>query len=86
MVYGIAYACVNNVLALWPLLIALGSFYNSCQSGEIDLPWASIAGFVDVMAIMFAAVWFAHSRERRAAGSSAEEISQTRSSDVNLLR
>jgi hypothetical protein len=38
------------------------------------------------MATMFAAVWFAHRRERRAAGSSADEISQTRSSDVNLLR
>jgi uncharacterized protein len=82
LVYGIAYACVNNVLVLWPLLIPLGSFYNSLQSGEIDLPWASIAGFVDVMAIMFAAVWLAHRRERRAAESSAEEISQARGSDV----
>jgi uncharacterized protein len=70
------------VLVLWPLLIPLGSFYNSLQSGEIDLPWASIAGFVDVMAIMFAAVWLAHRRERRAAESSAEEISQARGSDV----
>jgi uncharacterized protein len=77
---------VNNVLVLWPLLIPLGSFYNSLQSGEIDLPWASIAGFVDVMAIMFAAVWLAHRRERRAAESSAEEISQARGSDVNLLQ
>jgi uncharacterized protein len=51
LVYGIAYACA--------------AFYNSLQSGEIDLPWASIAGFVDVMAIMFAAVWFAHRRECR---------------------
>jgi hypothetical protein len=32
------------------------------------------------MATMFAAVWFAHRRERRAAGSSADEISQTRTS------
>jgi hypothetical protein len=77
---------VNNVLVLWPLLIPLGSFYNSLQSGEIDLPWASIAGFVDVMAIMFTAVWLAHHRQRRAAESGAEEISQTRSSDVNLLQ
>jgi uncharacterized protein len=86
LVYGIAYACVDNVLVLWPLLIPLGSFYNSLHSGEIDLPWASIAGFVDVMAIMLAAVWLAHRRERRAAESSAGEISQTRGSDVNLLR
>jgi membrane protease YdiL (CAAX protease family) len=76
LVYGIAYACVNNVAVLWPLLIPVGSFYNSLQSGEIDLPWAAIAGFVDVMAIMFAAIWLAHRRERHAAKSSAERISE----------
>lgn len=31
LVYGIAYACVNNVLVLWPVLIPLGSFYNNLQ-------------------------------------------------------
>jgi uncharacterized protein len=64
---------VNNVLVLWPLLIPLGSFYNSLRAGEIDLPWASIAGFVDVMAIMFAAVWFAHRRMRRDGPETASE-------------
>jgi uncharacterized protein len=77
LVYGIAYACVNNVLVLWPLLIPVGSFYNNLQSGEINLPWAAIAGFVDVMAIMFTAIWLAHRRERRAVESSADEISDT---------
>jgi membrane protease YdiL (CAAX protease family) len=75
LVYGIAYACVNNVLVLWPVLIPLGSFYNNLQSGGIDLPWAAIAGFVDVMAIMFAAIWLAHRRERRAVKSTADETS-----------
>jgi hypothetical protein len=65
LVYGIAYACVNNVLVLWPVLIPLGSFYNNLRSGSIELPWASIAGFMDVIAIMFAAIWLAHRRERR---------------------
>jgi membrane protease YdiL (CAAX protease family) len=65
LVYGIAYLCVNNVLVLWPLLIPLGSFFNNLQSGNIELPWAAIAGFVDVMAIMGAAIWLAHRRERR---------------------
>jgi membrane protease YdiL (CAAX protease family) len=65
LVYGIAYACVNHVVVLWPVLIPLGSFYNNLRSGSIELPWASIAGFVDVMAIMFAAIWLAHRRERR---------------------
>jgi hypothetical protein len=55
LVYGIAYACVKNVLVLWPLLIPIGSFFNNLQSGGIDLPWAAIAGFVDVMAVMAAA-------------------------------
>jgi len=86
MVYGIAYACVNNVLVLWPLLIPLGSFYNSLQSGEIDLPWASIAGFVDVMAIMFAAVWFAHRRERRDGPATAGETAEAHRPDVRLSR
>ena len=66
LVYGIAYASVNNVLVLWPVLIPIGSFYNNLQSGAIELPWAAIAGFVDVMAIMSAAIWLAHRRERRA--------------------
>jgi uncharacterized protein len=73
LVYGIAYACVNNVLVLWPVLIPLGSFYNNLQSGGIELPWAAIAGFVDVMAIMFAAIWIARRRERRAVKSTADE-------------
>jgi membrane protease YdiL (CAAX protease family) len=75
LVYGIAYACVNNVLVLWPVLIPIGSFYNNLQSGGIELPWAAIAGFVDVMAIMFAAVWLAHRRERRAVSQPARKPS-----------
>jgi membrane protease YdiL (CAAX protease family) len=75
LVYGIAYACVSNVLVLWPVLIPIGSFYNNLQSGGIELPWAAIAGFVDVMAIMFAAIWIAHRRERRAVKSTADETS-----------
>jgi hypothetical protein len=75
LVYGIAYACVSNVLVLWPVLIPMGSFYNNLQSGEISLPWAAIAGFVDVIAIMVAAIWLAHRRERRAVKSTADETS-----------
>jgi CAAX protease family protein len=72
LVYGIAYACVNSVLVLWPVLIPIGSFFNNLQSGNIDLPWAAIAGFVDVMALMFAAIWLAHRRERRVVSQSPE--------------
>jgi len=73
LVYGIAYLCVNNVLVLWPLLIPIGSFFSNLKSGSIDLPWGAIAGFVDVMAIMFAAIWLAHRRERRVVGQSLEK-------------
>jgi membrane protease YdiL (CAAX protease family) len=73
LVYGIAYACVNNVLVLWPVLIPVGSFFNNLQSGNIDLPCAAIAGFLDVMAIMFGAVWLAHRRERRVLGQAAAQ-------------
>jgi membrane protease YdiL (CAAX protease family) len=75
LVYGIAYACVNSVLVLWPVLIPIGSFFNNLQSGNIDLPWAAIAGFVDVLAIMFAAIWLAHRRQRRVVSLSPEEPS-----------
>ena len=73
MVYGIAYACVNNVLVLWPVLIPLGSFFNNLQSGGFELPWLSIAGFVDVMAVMFTAIWLAHRRERKAVSQPRQE-------------
>jgi len=86
LVYGIAYACVNNVLVLWPVLIPLGSFYNNLQSGEISLPWAAIAGFVDVMAIMVTAIWLAHRRERRGGRATTDEASETRRADVTLTR
>jgi membrane protease YdiL (CAAX protease family) len=64
IVYAVAYACVRNILVLWPLLIPMGSFFNNLQSGGFALPWASILGFVDVLGVMFAAVWLAHRRER----------------------
>jgi hypothetical protein len=35
---------------------------------------------------MFAAIWLAHRRERRAAQSSANEISDTHGQDVNLIQ
>ena len=73
LVYGIAYACVNSVLVLWPVLIPIGSFFNNLQSGNIALPWAAIAGFFDVTAIMFAAIWLAHRRERRVISQSPEK-------------
>jgi len=59
VVYAIAFAVPRNVFVLWPLLTPLGSFYNSVTAGEIDLPWASILGFADVLMLMLAAGWLA---------------------------
>jgi uncharacterized protein len=65
VVYAVAYACAANILVLWPLLLPMGSFFNNVQSSDITMPWAAILGFVDVLAVMFTAIWLAHRRERR---------------------
>jgi hypothetical protein len=57
LVYAVAFALTRSALVLWPLLTPVGSFFNAVDSGDIDLPWASIAGFVDVIAVMALAVW-----------------------------
>lgn len=65
MVYAVAFALARSLLVLWPLLTPLGSFYANIASGDITLPWASIAGFADVAALMIAAIWRAHRHEAR---------------------
>ena len=67
VVYAIAYRLTENVLVLWPLLIPMGSFYAQLDSGDLvgELPWASIAGFGDVLVVMGVVAWFAHRSERR---------------------
>jgi uncharacterized protein len=66
LVYAIAYRLVDNILVLWPLLVPLGSFYNNLQAGDIDLPWGSIAGFANVLALMAIVIWLAARRQHRA--------------------
>ena len=70
VVYAVAYACVTNILVLWPLLLPMGSFFNTVQSGEITMPWAAILGFADILAVMFTAMWMAYRHERRISGRS----------------
>lgn len=41
------------------------AFFANVSSGDITLPWLAIAGFADVLAVMVAAVFIAHRRERR---------------------
>jgi uncharacterized protein len=66
VVYAIAYRLVDNILVLWPLLTPIGAFFNHLEGGDIALPWASIAGFTDVLAVMAVVIWLAFRHERRA--------------------
>lgn len=65
VVYAVAFAIARNVLVLWPLLTPLGSFYDNVISGDIELPWASIAGFAEVFAVMLFVLWLAYRYEHR---------------------
>lgn len=65
VVYAIAFRLVGSLFVLWPLLTPLGAFFNNLQAGDIDLPWASIAGFANVLALMAVAVWLAGRHQRR---------------------
>ena len=65
IVYAVAFDLTRNVLVLWPLLTPLGSFFNNLTTGDIELPWASILGFADVLALMVASVWLGHRRLQR---------------------
>jgi membrane protease YdiL (CAAX protease family) len=65
VVYAIAYRLVDNILVLWPLLTPLGGWFSNLQDGDIQLPWASIAGFADVLAVMALVIWLAQRRQRR---------------------
>jgi hypothetical protein len=67
VVYAVAFALTRNLLVLWPLLTPLGSFYASLEAGDIQLPWASIAGFADVLGVMLVVLWLAHRHLRRQA-------------------
>jgi membrane protease YdiL (CAAX protease family) len=68
VVYAIAFRLTRSVLVLWPLLTPLGALYANLEAGDIELPWASIAGFVDVAVAMAVLVWLAHRHQRRRPG------------------
>jgi hypothetical protein len=57
VVYALAFRATRNVLILWPLLTPLGSLFNNLESGDIVLPWASMAGFGQVLIAMFVVLW-----------------------------
>ena len=65
VVYAVAFRIVDNILVVWPLLTPMGGFFANLTAGDINLPWASIAGFGDVLVLMAAAVIMALRRERK---------------------
>jgi membrane protease YdiL (CAAX protease family) len=82
-VYGVAYALVRNGLVLWPLLTPLGSFFNNLNNAAIELPWASILGFLDVLAVMAAVLLLARRHWRRSvAAASTPRASMPHDEDV----
>jgi membrane protease YdiL (CAAX protease family) len=74
VVYAVAFSLTRSVLVLWPLLTPLGSFFSSVDAGDIDLPWASIAGFADVLAVMLVTVWLAQRHAAHGARAASGHI------------
>jgi hypothetical protein len=64
VVYAVAYRLVENVLVLWPLLTPVGGWFATMDAGAIELPWASILGFADVLGLMALVVWLAYKHQR----------------------
>jgi membrane protease YdiL (CAAX protease family) len=77
VVYAVAYGLSRNLLVLWPLFTPLGSFFASLDAGDLagELPWSSILGFVDVLAVIAVAIVLArrHLRGDEGAASSRDD-------------
>ncbi len=67
--YAVAYRTTQNILVVWPLLTPMGSFFNNLESGDISLPWASIAGFADVLVLISVVLWLAFRVQRKRAAA-----------------
>jgi uncharacterized protein len=65
VVYAVAFATTRNIFILWPLLTPLGSLFNNLEAGDIELPWASMAGFGQVLLAMGVVLWLAHRHASR---------------------
>ena len=77
VVYTVAYRIVGNILVVWPLLTPMGAFFANLTAGDIKLPWASIAGFGDVLVLMAVAVIIAFRRERKLRVTATGKTTQT---------
>jgi uncharacterized protein len=75
-VSAVAYRLTKNVLVLGPLLTPLGDWFATMGAGGIHLPWASIAGFADVLGLMALVVWLASKHQRRRPGSRRHRLAR----------
>jgi hypothetical protein len=53
-------------------LTPLGALFANLEAGDIELPWASIAGSVDVAVVVAVLAWLAHRHQRRRHDQSTE--------------
>ena len=86
VLYAVVYRLTTNVLIVWPLLTPLGAFFNNVDAGDIELPWASLAGFADIAAVMAASLWLARRHIRRTQRDRATVGSDVMSSARELER
>jgi hypothetical protein len=70
VIYAVAFSLTRSLLVLWPLLSPLGSFFANVRAGDIELPWTSIAEFLDVLGVMLLVLWLARRHLRRRAAPS----------------
>jgi len=73
VVYAVAFALTRSLLVLWPLLTPVGSWFAQLEAGDIELPWASIMGFLDVLGLMALAFWWARRHGQDRPSSSAAD-------------
>jgi uncharacterized protein len=74
VVYAVAFTIVHHLLVVWPLLTPLGGFFANVRVQSFELPWMSILGFVDVLAVMVIAVIIAIRHERHRTASSTPAV------------
>jgi membrane protease YdiL (CAAX protease family) len=77
VVYAVAFALARSVLVLWPLLTPLGSLFAQLEAGDIELPWASILGFADVLAVIVTVIWLAHRHQTKLQNAAAGTHTRT---------
>ena len=67
VVYTVAFRVTRNLLAIWPLLTPMGGFFSQLKAGEMQgqLPWISMLGFGEVLAVFAIAIYVAARVERR---------------------